>query len=264
MTIKLKSTWEYKNAIEHIRRYATGFEATDTSGNSTNFDLRHFGNPYHNPLSKSERARVARYFDVYQRHVGYKGTSFQKIKDPKKLTSAQKAMGMPTRQTWRGVFVPQPSENTPAKMRKYGADWVIEYFEQGMDTIFVPFDRMQFVMRDVEYVRELFSTSPKTYMYNLDMGHGRNRWKAGGNLEQMLRDLSQIIFNYGIDAVSQFVLGVHVYRGGLKRFNELKMEHFATVNMKKVTQSQVKVIIRKERRKLHDYQEYLRLKRKFE
>ena len=95
------------------------------------------------------------------------------------------------------------------------------------------------------------------------MGHGRNRWKAGGNLEQMISDLSQIVFNYGIEGVSQFVLGAHVYRGGLKKFNELKTAHFATVNMKKITQGQVKAIVRRERRKLHDYQEYLRLTKKF-
>lgn len=255
MAIKLKTVGEYKRAIKALRHYAGGFEAAD------GFDLRHLNDEYHNPLTRSQKAKVARYYDVLQRHAGYKGTTFQQFRDPKKLASAQHAMGMPTRQTWRGVFVPMPSENTPVKLVNHRGMWVIEYWEQGVDTIFVPFDQELFAQYDIEYVRKLFENAPAHYLYNLDMGHGRNRWKAGGNLNQMLDDLSRIVFKYG--TYYDFVMGVHVYRGGLQAFNKLKTEHFKTEKIRRVTQEQVKKIIRKERRRLHDYEEYLRLVKKF-
>jgi len=262
VAIKLKTTGEYKRAIAALRYYADGFTAAD------GYDLRHLSNEYHNPLTRSQRAKIARYYDVLQRHAGYKGTTFQQFRDPKKLAGAQKAMGMPTGQSWRGVFVPQPSENTPAKLVMHRKMWVIEYWENGVDSIFVPFDKLEFAERDIEYVRELFEGAPSEYLYNLDMGHGRNRWKAGGNLDQMLSDLGRLVQNNlsgvsGQSAFEEYIMGVHVYRGGLKNFNKLKTEHFKTLNMKRVTQEQIKTIIRKERRRLHDYQEYLRLMRKF-
>lgn len=255
VAIKLKTTGEYHRAIEALRPYADGFTAAD------GYDLRKLKNPYDNPLTRSQQAKVAKYFDVLQRHAGYKGTSYQYFRDPKKLRGAQIAMGMPSRSLWRGVFVPQPSDGTPAKLVQRGGKWLIEYRYQGVDTIFVPFDKMLFAEHGTSYVRGLFYHSPKSYLYNLDMGYGRNRWKAGGNLEQMLRDLEFIINSYG--HYSDFVMGVHVYRGGLDAYNELKIEHFSTVKHKKISQEKIKKIIRKERRELTDWEEYLRLVRKF-
>lgn len=255
MAIKLKSTGEYQRAIVALRKYADGFEASD------GFDLRKLKNPYDNPLTRSQKAKVAKYFDVLQRHAGYKGISYQYFRDSRKLSEAQRAVGMPSRSSWRGVFVPQPSEGTPAKLVKRAGQWLIEYRYQGVDTIFVPFDKMLFAEHGTYYVRGLFHNAPKSYLYNLDMGYGRNRWKAGGNLEQMLRDLDYILNGYG--HYSEFVMGVHVYRGGLDAYNELKRAQFTTIKQKKITQEKLKKIIRKERRELHDWEEYLRLVRKF-
>lgn len=259
MAIKLKTPGEYRRAIEQLRRYADGFTAAD------GYDLRKLQGMYDNPLSESRKKRVREYFDVLQRHAGYKGFSYQHFRDTKKLKSAQRAMGMPDKGTWRGVFVPEPSENTPAKLVQHGRGvdsvWTIEYQMQGVDTVFVPFDRLLFAEHDISYVRGLLHGLPADYRYNLDMGYGRNRWKAGGNLEQMLRDLTHIVGQYG--HFSEFVAGVHVYRGGLAAFNELKWEQVKTKERKIKTQEEIRKIIRKERRELHDYQEWQRLKRKF-
>lgn len=255
VAIKLKSTGEFNRAIKALRKYADGFETED------GFDLRKIRNPYENPLTKKQRDKVARYFDVLQRHGGYKGTSYQHFSDPKRLASAQKAMGMPSRSSWRGVFVPQPSDETPVKLVQHRGQWVIEYKHQGVDTVFVPFDKLEFATYGTQYVAELLGDLPDDYRYNLDMGYGRNRWKAGGNLSQMLRDLDFIVSGYG--HYSEFVQGVHVYRGGKVEFNELKKANIATMREKKLAQEKIKNKIRKERRELADYQNAVRLAKKF-
>lgn len=255
MAIKLITNGEYRQAIIKLRRYADGFDS------ASGFNLRKLTDPLRNLLTKKERAKVAKYFDVLQRHAGYKGTIFQKFRDPKKLRSAQAAMGMPSRSTWRGVFVPQPSDATPARLVLIKNQWVIEYAYQGVDTIFVPFDRMEFAINGIDYVRELFAGADPAYLYNLDMGYGRNRWKMGGNFEQMLRDLNFIITKY--EMFAEFVMGVHVYRGGLTQYNKLKTEHFETEKIRRVTQEHIKKIIRKERRELSKWQTYLKLSKHF-
>lgn len=255
MAIKLKTNGEYIRAIKALRRYADGFTAAD------GFDLRSLSNQYHNPLTRSQKAKIARYMDVLQRHAAYKGTRFQRFRDPAKLASAQKAMGMPSRGSWRGVFVPQPAPETPAVLVQYRGQWVVEYRFQGIDTVFVPFDRELFATYGTSYVRSLFHGLPQDYRYNLDMGHGRNRWKAGGNLDQMLRDLDFIVSSY--DDVADFVMGVHVYRGTNESYNDLKRAHFRTVRVKRAQQDLIRKIVRKERRELRDYQEFIRLSRKF-
>lgn len=255
MAIKLKSNGEYVRAIKALRHYADGFNPAD------GFDLRHLSNQYRNPLTRSQKAKVARYMDVLQRHAGYKDARYQHFRDPAKLASAQKAMGMPSRGSWRGVFVPQPAPETPAQLVRYKNTWIIEYRHQGVDTVFVPFDRELFATYGTSYVHGLLHGLPKDYRYNLDMGYGRNRWKAGGNLEQMLRDLEFIVSGYG--NVADFVMGVHVYRGGNDAYNDLKLAQFRTVHTKRATQDAIRKVIRKERRELNDYQEFVRLSRKF-
>lgn len=254
MAIKLKTTGEFNRAIKALRKYADGFDTAD------GYDLRQIRNPYDNPLTKSQKAKVARYFDVLQRHAGYKGTNYQHFTDPKRLASAQKAMGMPSRSSWRGVFVPQPSDATPAKLVEHKGQWVIEYTWQGVDTVFIPFDKLAFATYGTEYVAELLGDLPSDYRYNLDMGHGRNRWKAGGNLEQVLRDLDFIVSGYGHFA--EFVMGVHVYRGGMRAFNKLKTENAATMDRKKITQKMLIAKVRKERRTLKDYMNAVELREK--
>ena len=256
--IKFKSNFEYINAIRHLRRYADGFEAHDADGNVTHFAAEQWRDPLVNPLTRAERLRVRKYYDVLQRHAGYKGARFQKFRttDPvtgkrvpnkKKLSSAQKAMGMPSKGKWRGVFVPQPDENIPARLAQRKGIWVIEYPHQGVDTMFVPFDREEFALYGTSYVRGLLHDLPVDYRYNLDMGYGRNRWKAGGNLEQMLRDLDRIVMGYG--HYVDFVLGVHIYRGGKEEYNDLKRATFRGQTIKRAEQEKIKKIIAKERRR---------------
>ena len=252
MAIELKTVGEYRRAINALMPYTRGFEKY------ADYD---FTDQYFNPLNFGEKMHVRRYFDVLMRHAGYKGTVYQKFKSTEKLHSAQRAMGMPTWPGWRGVFVPQPDSSTPARLVRIKGQWVIEYTRQGVDTVFVPFDRTVFAELGTEYLRELLGDLPVDYLYNLDMGYGRNRWGAGGNLEQVIRDLGHIINGYG--NYSEFVMGVHVYRGGLKSFNKLKTSNAKTMRTKKLTQEKIRKIIRKERRELTDYQEWLRLKRKF-
>lgn len=243
MAIKLKSTGEYIRAIKELRRYADGFTSTD----APEFDLRHF-TEFHNPLTRSQKDKVRRYFDVFQRHAAYKGVKWQQFRDPKNLRDAQKAMGMPIKQTWRGVFIPQPSEDTAAHLVRYGKKYVIEYRYQGLDTIFVPFDREAFALGGAMYVYELFKDAPETYLYNLDMGYGRNRWMMGGNLRQMLEDLDRIVNLYG--HYDSFVMGAHVYRGGKAAYEKLRSEHFKTMGKKKLTQADIKRKTHTERKKL--------------
>lgn len=256
--IKFKSNFEYVNAIRHLRRYADGFEAHDAQGNATHFAASAWKDPLVNPLTPAERRRVRRYYDVLQRHAGYKNARFQKFRktdkatgkrviDSKKLSGAQKAMGMPSRGTWRGVFVPQPDETTPVRLLQRKGTWVIKYRLQGVDTVFVPFDKENFAMYGSEYVRGLLHGLPSDYRYNLDMGYGRNRWKAGGTLDQMIDDLDRIILGYG--HYSEFVMGVHVYRGGKEEYNDLKRASFRGASMKRADQDRIKKIIAKERRK---------------
>lgn len=242
VAIKLKSTGEYIRAIKVLRQYADGFTSVD----APEFDLRHF-TEFNNPLTRSQKDKVRRYFDVYQRHAAYKGVKWQQFRDPKNLRDAQKAMGMPTKQTWRGVFVPEPSPDTAAGLVRYGKKYVIEYRYQGVDTIFVPFDRMAFAMGGAMYVYELFKDAPASYLYNLDMGYGRNRWKLGGNLRQMLEDLDRIVNLYG--HYDSFVMGAHVYRGGRDAFEKLRAENFKTMGKKKMTQDMIKKQINAERKK---------------
>lgn len=266
MPIILRTVGEYREAIKTLRKFTTGFEAHKTVKGvlvSTGYDLRTLQDTkdFRNPLTGSERAKIARYFDVYQRHAAYKGTVIQRFKDPKRLREAQAAMGMPVGKGWRGVFVPQPSDATGAKLVKIKKKWIIEYVSQGVDTIFVPFDRVLFAVEGEDYVRELFAGADPAYRYNLDMGYGRNRWSSGGNLEQMIRDMGYIMARYG--HYSEFIMGVHVYRGTNDNFNKLKTEHFKTVAKKKITQAKIKVRVRRERRQLHDWNENIRLAKKY-
>lgn len=267
MAIKLKTQGEYRNAIAHLRRYADGFGAAD------GYDLRHFSGGFDIPLSRSQKQRVAKYFDTLQKHAGYKGATFQKFKDPKKLKSAQAAMGMPTRETWRGVFVPEPSANTPARLVERGRgsnkSWVVEYVEQGADMVYVPFDRVEFAQYGVQYVQNLLAGLPDSYRYMLAMGDpSRKRWKARGNLRQFLEDLERLIhFNVigqsGGSSFENYMTGVIVVRGGHDAVEQLAREHIKTRDAKRGQQEQLKKIIRTERRKLRDWEEAKRLAKKF-
>lgn len=262
--INLQTVGEYRRAIKALREFADGFEAKD------GFDLRYLKSDiyhpdkndpmhYYNPLSPAKREKIARYFDVLQRHHGYKGTLYQTFKDKRTLKSAQRAMGMPTWVGWRGVFVPQPAENTPATLIRVEKKWVIQYRKQGVDTVFVPFNKIQFAERGVDYVRDLFKNADPSYKYNLDMGHGRNRWKAGGNLDQMLRDLGFLIEHNiagtsGQTEYENYIMGVHVYRATWDTFNTLKRAQQKTMAQKRVDQEEIKKKIASERRKLKSFE----------
>lgn len=272
MPIKLKTVGEYRNAIKQLRVYADGFEATD------GYDLRYLrGDIYHpdkddyrhyiNPLKEHQKKKIERFFDVLQRHHGYKGTSYQTFDNEKDLHSAQRAMGMPTWKGWRGVFVPEPDDSTPAtlvKVEKPGrgkkrAQWLIEYQRQGVDTIFVPFDKIQFATHGVSYVRGLFKDAPLNYKYNIDMGYGRNRWKTGGTLEQVLRELDFFVNSYTLESgkndFQEFIMGLHVYRASWNEFNKLKQAHAKTMSEKRNEQEKFREKIKEERRKLYGFEE---------
>lgn len=268
MAIKLKTQGEFLHAIKILRHYADGFGAAD------GYDLRHFSGGFDIPITAARQKRIAAYYDIYQRHIGYKGASFQKFKDPKKLKSAQAAMGMPTKQSWRGVFVAEPSPNTPARLVERGKGknkaWVVEYVEQGADMVYVPFDRVQFAMYEVAYVQNLLAGLPDSYRYMLAMGDpSRKRWKARGNLRQFLADLELLIHSNKIgdsgggSSFEEYMTGVIIVRGGHAATEKLAREHIKTRDEKTKIQEDFRKVIRRERRKLSEWENAKRSAKKF-
>lgn len=248
--MRLISPGEYIRAIKELRKYADGFTADD------GYDLRKVkASKDRVALTPAQKKRVKSYFDVLQRHAGYKGTKFQKFENKKKLKEAQAVMGMPTKGTWRGVFVPQP-EAHKAKLKKVRGTWVVSFGDLGVESVFVPFDKVQFASRGIEYVREIVAIWPDDWRYNLDMGYGRERWKIGHTKRAFLDDLAWLIERNlsgqsGTSSFEDYMLGVHVYRSASQtsqEYQQLYRDTMGEIHAKRAQQEALKAQIAKERR----------------
>ena len=227
MAIRLITPLEYRNAIERIRRFADGFGAKD------GYDLRSIQNDKRYPssdprhfevnLTRGQKQKIRNYFDTLQKHQGYKPVKLQRIKNKKKLKDAQRAMGMPTTQNWRGVFVPVMREDATAKnvhLKQYsGRDqygqpakqWVVEYRDLGIDAVYIPFNPQMFAIYGTEYVNGLLSSFDPEFKYNIAFGEGREDWFYGGTARKLIESLNTLIGNYS--EFYKFISGIWVYRG---------------------------------------------------